>query len=236
MKKLLTLILIVRSSIGFSQIEILPEDSLKEYETAPIAVYTKDYMRKYNRMKRLIVKTYPYAIYAADLIDEIDQDAESINRRRKKNKFYKNSYKHIKEDFRYVIQDMYTSEGAMLMKLIHHETGMTIYDISLKYRGKKNAQIFNVMAKIWDQNLNAKFKPNQVEEDKIARQVLSDIHSGRIEFNDEVIIVDKLAYKEKEKRRKNQIKFNKKRSKEYKKKIRKKNRNKKRNERKNQVE
>jgi len=208
-----------------------PDDSLKEYESAAVSVYTDDYLKKYNRFKRIIVKVYPYALHAADVIDEIDQNAESINRRRKKNKFYRQSYYDLKEEFKYFILDLYTSEGQMLMKLIHRETGMTVYDISNKYRGRQKAEMFNLMAKIWDQDLHVKFEPDYGD-DKIAETVIQDIQSGLIEFNDEIVTIDKLAYKEKKADAKKARKKAKKRRKVYIKKKKKREREKKKQERK----
>ncbi len=208
-----------------------PDDSLKEYESAAVSVYTDDYLKKYNRFKRIIVKVYPYALHAADVIDEIDQNAESINRRRKKNKFYRQSYHDLKEEFKYFILDLYTSEGQMLMKLIHRETGMTVYDISNKYRGRQKAEMFNLMAKIWDQDLHVKFEPDSGD-DKIAETVIQDIQSGLIEFNDEIVTIDKPAYKEKKADAKKARKKAKKRRKVYLKKKKKREREKKKQERK----
>lgn len=208
-----------------------PDDSLKEYESAAVSVYTDDYLKKYNRFKRIIVKVYPYALHAADVIDEIDQNAESINHRRKKNKFYRQSYHDLKEEFKYFILDLYTSEGQMLMKLIHRETGMTVYDISNKYRGRQKAEMFNLMAKIWDQDLHVKFEPDSGD-DKIAETVIQDIQSGLIEFNDEIVTIDKLAYKEKKADAKKARKKAKKRRKVYLKKKKKREREKKKQERK----
>lgn len=208
-----------------------PDDSLKEYESAAVSVYSDDYLKKYNRFKRIIVKVYPYALHAADVIDEIDQNAESINRRRKKNKFYRQSYHDLKEEFKYFILDLYTSEGQMLMKLIHRETGMTVYDISNKYRGRQKAEMFNLMAKIWDQDLHVKFEPDSGD-DKIAETVIQDIQSGLIEFNDEIVTIDKPAYKEKKADAKKARKKAKKRRKVYLKKKKKREREKKKQERK----
>ena len=208
-----------------------PDDSLKEYESAAVSVYTDDYLKKYNRFKRIIVKVYPYALHAADVIDEIDQNAESINRRRKKNKFYRQSYHDLKEEFKYFILDLYTSEGQMLMKLIHRETGMTVYDISNKYRGRQKAEMFNLMAKIWDQDLHVKFEPDSGD-DKIAETVIQDIQPGLIEFNDEIVTIDKPAYKEKKADAKKARKKAKKRRKVYLKKKKKREREKKKQERK----
>ncbi|MGB1102755.1 MAG: DUF4294 domain-containing protein [Crocinitomicaceae bacterium] len=208
-----------------------PEDSLKEYESVAVSVYTDDYLKKYNRYKRIIVKVYPYALFAADIIDEIDQNAESINKRRKKNKFYRQSYHELKEEFKYFILDLCTSEGKMLMKLIHRETGMTVYDISNKYRGRQKAEMFNLMAKIWDQDLHVKFEP-EVGDDKIAETVIQDIQSGLITFDDKVVTVDKLTYKEKQKENKIKRKKAKKKRKDYLKRKKKRERQKKKVERK----
>lgn len=230
MKKIITIIYIIFGTIlSYGQIEIWPEDSLKEYEGNTVPIYTQDYMKKYNRMKRLVVKVYPYALYAADLIDEIDHNATKIEKRRKKNRFYKKSYQSLKENFKYFVLDLYRSEGRMLMKLIHRETGMTVYDISSKYRGKSKAEMFSIMAKIWDQDLNIKYNPNAT--DKITEHVITDIQSGRIAFNSEVVTVDKLAYKEQKKSDREQAKINKKNRKEQKKKNRQLKRQKKKAER-----
>jgi hypothetical protein len=205
-------------SLGvFGQIENSSTDSLKNYEGEVVNVYTKEYLNKYNRMKRMVVKVYPYALHAADIIDEIDENAEAIKRRGKKNRFFKKAYKNLKQDFKYFILDLYTSEGVMLMKLIHRETGMTVYDISLKYRGKQKAQMFNLMAKIWDQDLHIEFQPKEGD-DKIVEQVIADIQSGLVPFNNEIVKVDKLTYRDQKQKDKEAKKKNKKNKKEYEKK------------------
>lgn len=186
-----------------------PDDSLRLCKSEPVPVYTRDYMNEYNRLKILIVKVYPYALYAADVLDEINQNAASIEKRRKQNKFYKDSYQNLRDEFKYVIYEFYTSEGRMLMKLIHRETGLTVYEIAAAYRGKKNAEVFELMGKIWDQNIHEKFDPNG--KDKIAEHVISDIQKGIVPFNDQVVILDKQEYKaeqQKDKERKEQRKQN----------------------------
>lgn len=217
MKTRLIIVLIGFTFPLWSQVETEPQDSLKEYFGAEVAIYDQDYMNTYNRLKRIIVKVYPYALYAADIIDEIDANAENIERRRKKNAFYRDEYKLLKQDFRYFILDLYMSEGQMLMKLIHRETGMTVYDISSKYQSKQKAEVFNIMAKLWDQDLEAKFDTLN-RNDRIAEHVIRDIQSGLIPFDNEVVTIDKLQYKTKQKEQKEWKRQNQKRNKEYEKK------------------
>ncbi len=89
---------------------------------------------------------------------------------------------------------MYQSEGRWLMKLVHRETGLTVYEIAEKYRGKQNADIFMLMGKLWSQDLSATF--DSEGEDKIAEHVIRDIESGIIEFDATVEITTKEEYKE----------------------------------------
>lgn len=229
MKKLIILfVVLVFSVTGFSQVTSTDPDSLKQYEGPVIMVYTKEYLSLYNRMKKMVVKVYPYALHAADIIDEINMNSASIERRRKLNAYYKDSYKNLKENFKYFILDLYTSEGEMLMKLIHRETGMTVYDISSKYRGKKNAEMFNMMAKIWDQNLHVKFDPTNGN-DKVAEQVIQDIQAGLVPFKDEIITVTKLEYRDEQRKIRARDKMYKENKKNYDRKMRKKKRESKQN-------
>jgi Domain of unknown function (DUF4294) len=210
------------ASSGFSQFVIPSDhpDSLKMYESNPVPIYSKDYMKQYKRYKRMIVKVYPYALYASDVLYELEEDSDEINKKRKKKKFYKKAYQSLKEDFKYVFLNLYTSEGKMLMKLVHRETGMSVHQIASKYRGKKNATVFNVMGKIWDQDTKISYDPKG--EDKIAEHVIQDIESGIIPFKDEVVRVDKEQYKENQRAYKKRVKENKKRIRENRKKCKKK--------------
>jgi hypothetical protein len=214
MKTILIFCLVIVSTCLFGQVDNWPPDSLRDVEAEVVTVYTKEYLNKYNRLKKMVVKVYPYALHAADMVDEIDENAEIIKRRGKKNRYFKHAYKDLKQDFKYFILDLYTSEGVMLMKLIHRETGMTVYDISSKYRGKQKAEMFNLMAKIWDQDLHVQFEPEEGD-DKITEQVIADIQSGLVPFNNEIVKVDKLTFRDKKKKEKKIRKKNKRNKKEY---------------------
>ena len=106
------------------------------------------------------------------------------------------------------------------MKLVHRETGMSIHQIASKYRGQKNAALFNVMGKIWDQDTKIHFDPRG--EDKIAEHVIQDIEAGIVPFKESVVRVDKEQYKKNQRAYKKRVKENKKRIKENRKKIKKK--------------
>jgi len=211
MKSLLVVFVSAFCLTGSGQINIQSNDSLKLYKSAPVDIYTPDYMNRYNAVKRVIYKVYPYALLSADMLDEIMNNAAAIEKRRKINKFYKDSYEALKDTFKYVFYELTTYEGKMLMKLVHRETGLTVYEIAEKYRGKKNAAVFNLMGLIWDQDLSIKFDP--LGEDKIAEHVIHDIQSGLIPFNDDAVTIDKLQYRQDEEEYKELVKKRKEQSK-----------------------
>lgn len=209
------MVMVTTASFGQFLIPSEHPDSLKMYESDPVPIYSKDYMRQYNRYKRLIVKVYPYALYASDVLYQLEADSEDLTKQRKKKKFYKQAYQDLKTDFKYVFMDLYTSEGRMLMKLVHRETGMTVYEIAEKYRGKKSAALFNAMGKLWDQDVKIKYDP--LGEDKIAEHVIQDIEAGIVPFDNKVIRVDKEQYRSNKKEHNRRIRENKKRRKKMKK-------------------
>jgi hypothetical protein len=217
MKKIIYILVCLLGTVSYGQFVIPSDhpDSLKLYESDPVPIYSKDYMKQYNRYKRMIVKVYPYALYASDVLYQLESDSEELTRKRKKKKFYKQAYKDLKEDFKFVFMDLYTSEGRMLMKLVHRETGMTVYEIANKYRGKKSATVFNAMGKIWDQDVKIKFDPGG--EDKIAEHVIQDIESGIVKFDHSVVRVDKEQYQLNKKEHKKKVRESKKRIKKMKK-------------------
>ncbi|MBD3638544.1 MAG: DUF4294 domain-containing protein [Crocinitomicaceae bacterium] len=208
MKKIVFISLLIVSFGCFGQNDT-SLDSLKMYESDPIPIYSKDYMRKYNHYKRLILKVYPYALYASDVLYQLEATAEGIAKDRKKKKFYKTAYKDLKEDFKYVFLGMYTSEGRMLMKLVHRETGMTVHEIATLYKGKTSATIFDIMGKMWNQDVHIKWEATG--EDKIGEHVIQDIESGIIEFDSKVVRVEKEQYKENKREHRKRLRENKKR-------------------------
>lgn len=190
------------------------DDTIKTVLGKEVAIVDQKFLNEYNRYKPIVVKVYPYALYAADLLDKMNNDLASIERRRKRNKFLKQSYKTLKTDFKYVLLDMYISEGKVLMKLISRETGMTVYDIIKKYKGRKDAAMFNLMGKMYEQNIKEVYNPRK---EYVLEAILRDIESGKIKFDSKVETFQKEEYKAKKKETKDYIKKNRKKNRQRKK-------------------
>lgn len=193
------------SSSSFSQNIIHKNDTLPQYLGSTVTVVDKDFQRLYKRYKPIVLKVYPYALQSADVIDQMNNDLESIKKRRKRTKFLKKSYKQLKTDYKYVFLDMYVSEGKILTKLIARETEMSIHQIVKKYRGRKDAAMFNLMGKMFEQDIKS---PYNIKKEYVLEAIIRDIESGKIAFNDSVVTIDKTSYKTKKSETKQRKKQN----------------------------
>ncbi len=178
---------------AFSQDEL---SAVKQQDVPEMRV-DKDFSRKYQRKLNLLIRTYPMALKAKELIDEYESDLTDIEKKRKRKKYGRKAHAELKEEFTFNIRDLYVSEGGMLMKLVHRETGLTVGEIIEKYRGNTSSGIYTGIAKIWGHDLDSKYEPdNDNSDDWITEIVIQDIISGRIEFDTEMRKMDKAEYKE----------------------------------------
>lgn len=156
----------------------------------------KNFARKYNQKLRLLRRTFPMALKAKELIDEYEADLAGIEKKRKQRKYGREAHKDLKEEFMYNIKDLYQSEGKMLMQVIHRETGMTVHEIIERFRGDLSSDVYDGMAKIWGNDLDATFDPkNPDNDDWITELVIQDILAGRVEFDLEMRKMTKDEFK-----------------------------------------
>lgn len=151
----------------------------------------------YRKYRYRVKKMYPFAIYAVDLLTSLDEDItdEEVSKSAKKDA--KKANNQLKEDFRQTILDMSQTDGDVLCKLIHRETGMTAYEIIKKYRGGVKALYWQSLAKLGGADLKQTFDPNV---DLALNRVMKDVDSGKISVPSEPKLVTKEERKAKKKR------------------------------------
>lgn len=136
---------------------------------------------QYNRELARVRKIYPMALKAKGIIDEFEAEIATLDKKREIKKYSKKLNAYLKDEFSYSIKDLYTSEGRLLMQLIHRETGRTVDDIIVQYAGPTQAFIYRNMAKMFNQNLKATYEPEG--SNYYTEAVIQDILEGRVEFD-----------------------------------------------------
>lgn len=186
-------IVVLLVNIWFSAWSQIDTNVIKDQELAAVKVdrsYNLGYKQTLYKLKRV----YPMALRAKEVLNDLDAELNDLNRNSKKRKYTKEIHEQLKDDFTYAIKDLYRSEGILLMKLIHRETGMTVDEILRKYKGNLNASFSTNTLKLFDLNAKVKYDPKGT--DRLTEQVIKDIENGLIPFDKSLPKVDKAKYKD----------------------------------------
>ena len=141
-------------------------------EVKVLAFKNKEEKKKYNILKRRVLKVYPYAISAKEKLMNIQIGLDSIPKRRHKKRYTKEVAKWVKEEYADRLKNLTMSEGKILVKLIYRETKTTSYEIVKSYRGIFNAFFWQTMAKFWDNNLKTEYDPVNNRQDLLIEHIL----------------------------------------------------------------
>ena len=127
---------------------------------------------RYNRLKRKVLKVYPYAIYTKNKLKVIEEELSEIKRRRKKKQHTKQVSSFLKEELGEKMKKLTRSEGNILVKLIYRETNISTYKLLKEYRGSLNAFFWQTTAKMYDNNLKQEYDPVNNREDMLIEHII----------------------------------------------------------------
>lgn len=192
MDKILTTLIFSLFGVLFSFSQIVTDTSSYYDDLEPVKIVRSN--SPYALELKRVQKLYPYALYAADIINELEEELSGMSKKRQIKKTSKETQQKLFDEFNYMIKDLYRSEGKLLMKLIHRETGMTVDQIIVKYRGKLQATVYTSMAKMFQQDLTMTYDPKG--KDRLTEKVIQDIKKEAVYFDPTYKQVTKQDYKE----------------------------------------
>lgn len=209
MRLFIIIFLVFVANINFGQKDTTRGVDMSKYQRVHMNDSTwvfvlKDFVKKeedsyYNYMSRKVKTLYPFAQHAVDLLKNIDEDTDDNFISKSSKKTAKQTQKKLKSDFRQTILDMSEAEGDILVKLIHRETGMTVYEIIKKYRGPAKATYWQSISRMGGADLKQKFDP---EVDLALNRVMYDVDKGVLSVPKEPTLITKEERKAKVKKRK----------------------------------
>lgn len=133
---------------------------------------SKEARRRYLLLRRRTIKVYPYAKLAAERLTTMRERLEEIENSRHKRTYTKRVQKYIEEEFTVELKNFTRSEGQILVKLIHRQTGNTAYDLVKDLRTGWRAFRYNVTAGLFDISLKEEYQPFDVQEDYLIEDIL----------------------------------------------------------------
>ncbi|MGM9753733.1 MAG: DUF4294 domain-containing protein [Candidatus Cryptobacteroides sp.] len=123
----------------------------------------KRYGREWREQYRLIYnfnRVYPYALVGREMMAQVDSTIEAGGlKRSERDRYIKNVEKELFRLFEADIRNTTISQGFLLTRLIDRECGMTVYDIIYNYEGGFSAGFWNLVGKLFSQDLKSHYDP-----------------------------------------------------------------------------
>ena len=132
----------------------------------------KEDIKNYYLIKRRTLKVYDYAKLASERLDSLESRFSRITSKRERKRYAKLVQKYIDNEFSEELKKLSRSEGRILIKLIHRQTGSTAFDLIKNLRSGWNAFWFNNTAKLFDLSLKSEFDPYSNKADFYVEDIL----------------------------------------------------------------
>jgi len=164
---------ITNNSIALNEVYILPKLKISDSKSR----------RRYLILQRKTIKVYPYAKLASERLETMNARMITLKSKRKRKKYTRLIQKFIEDEFSEKLKKFTKTEGQILIKLIHRQTGETAFDLIKTLRSGWRAFWYNYTALLFDISLKIPFDPLTSEEDYLIEDILQrQFQNGRLEY------------------------------------------------------
>ncbi|QNM86789.1 DUF4294 domain-containing protein [Polaribacter pectinis] len=185
---------------------VKPGDSvvvqLNEFSLLPKHKFnSREDVRYYLWFRRKVYKAYPFAQLASQRLDSLNARLQRIESKSKRRRYTRLVQKYIEGEFTDQIKKMTTTEGRILIKLIHRQTGKTAFENIRQLRSGWKAFWYNTTANIFKLSLKTEYHPETLNEDFLIEDVLQrafqedklEKQKTKLNFDFSKIIVERKA-------------------------------------------
>ena len=122
--------------------------------------------REYYKLVWRFARVYPYALASGALKSQVDSVLTANHYKGLRKQMYMDAVQdQLFKDFEGALRNMTISQGALLLKLIARETGLTSYDIIHDYKNGVAAGFWQAIAKLFDNDLKSRYDPTGADKD-----------------------------------------------------------------------
>ncbi len=145
------------------------------YAYAQLKGYWKEYYKEWKRLRNAVYVTYPYAVQAARVINQINKEMAVADNKKDRKQIIKSKEKELRDAFSDKLKNLSVYQGRVLMKLINRETGNNCYDIIQEYKGGIPASVYQGVAFIFGSSLKQPYNPMLSKTDKFIEIITRDL-------------------------------------------------------------
>lgn len=128
--------------------------------------------REYLILRRKTRKVYPYAKLASERLVQLNSRLDQIRSKRDRKKYTQMVQNYIEDEFSAELKKLTKSEGQILVKLMHRQTGVTTFDLIKELKSGWRAFWYNSTASLFDISLKEKYQPQSNKEDFLIEDIL----------------------------------------------------------------
>ncbi len=152
---------------------------------------SKKERRYYYWYYKKVQKAYPFAKMASDTLLYINQELAEIKSKRKRKKKIKEMQSYMEGEFSEQLKKLTRTEGRILIKLIHRQTGETMYELIKEYRSGWKAFWYNSTANMFRLSLKKEYLPAEEGLDFIVEDILQrSFINGTLENQEPKLNID----------------------------------------------
>lgn len=199
---IITILVSITANLSFSQnIDSLKLDSIlnkkiDDIEVEDIVVVYRD-EASYQKLKRDVLKAYPYALRATSIINQIENHTKTIKKKKHKKRYLKKKEKILKQQFEKNLRNLTKTQGRYMVRLINRETGSTVYNLIKEYKNGMNAVLWQFIAKKFDSDLKSVYQPQNTNHiDYEIESIVSDLSPTYKELFLQEIKIDPPTYRD----------------------------------------
>lgn len=162
--------------------DTIPNVTLEEVVIFPRLVFKNKYRRRrYSKLIRDVRRAYPYAKYAKNMLDEMENEFQNLSTEKEKQKYVKTVEKKLMGEFGNELKKLTITQGRILLKLIDRETGDTSYELLKELRGSVSAVFWQALARLFGSDLKSQYDPKGA--DRLIERVVKLIEAGQIKLD-----------------------------------------------------
>ena len=146
---------------------------LEEVQLLNKIKFKTTYDRKYYYwFRKKVLNAYPYAKLGAERLNTLDERLVNIKSKRKKKKYTRQIQKYMENEFTGQLKKLTRTEGRVLIKLIHRQTGKTSFSLVKELRSGWKAFWYHKTARLFKLSLKAAYDPAEIDEDFLIEDIL----------------------------------------------------------------
>ena len=165
----------------------IPDSGIRLKEVVlfqPLRFKNRNQLRDYVILRNRTLRVYPYAKLASDRLDTMNMRLKSIKGIRQRKVYIKRLEKFIYNEFEEDLKKLSRSQGRILIKLIHRQTGTTSHELVKELRNGWKAMIYETTASFFKLSLKDTYEPETNYEDFLIEDILQRAYGdGLIELD-----------------------------------------------------